>query len=102
MDEGKECGNVIGNKMFQVDLVEVEQSAEEVAHGDPKPSPNVREEGDGLIGPLDGERLAGRWPLAHLLLGLQQPAGRQDLGRLFHHGGRLPNALRHQRKIGPI
>jgi hypothetical protein len=37
---------------------------EEVTHGDSKSVLDVRKEVDGLVGPLGGERLAGRPPLA--------------------------------------
>jgi hypothetical protein len=62
MDGGWNYGDGIGDKMHHLDPVEVEEAAEEVARRDPEPALDMREEDDGLAGPLSGELLTHRRP----------------------------------------
>jgi hypothetical protein len=56
--------------MYQLDAVEEEEAAEEVARLDGESVLYVREEDDGLAGPLCWELLAHRRPLVAFVLGL--------------------------------
>jgi hypothetical protein len=57
--------------VHQLDAVEVEEAMQEVSHRDAETSLDVREEDDGLAGPLYRELLARRPPPPDLELGPQ-------------------------------
>jgi hypothetical protein len=57
--------------MHQLDAVEVQQSVQEVAHGDAESALDVHEEDDGLAGAPGRERLSRRRPPPDLCLGSQ-------------------------------
>jgi hypothetical protein len=73
VDEGGDDGDRVWNQMYQLNVVEEEEAAEEITHPDRESVLDVREEDDGLAGPLCRELLAcpGLQPTS--VLGLSNP-----------------------------
>jgi hypothetical protein len=80
--------------MYQLDAVEVEEATQEVARRDAESALDMREEDDGLAGPLRRELLTRRRPTTDLRLGPQQPAVHQGLDLLLYQCGWLPDGAR--------
>jgi hypothetical protein len=68
VDECGNDGNGVRNEVYQLNTVEEEEAVEEVTRRDPESALDVREEDDGLAGPLGRELLTFRWPPADLRL----------------------------------
>jgi hypothetical protein len=81
--EGGDDGDRVRNEMYQLDVIEEEKAVEEVTRRDPEPKLDMREEDDGLAGPLCLELLTRRRPPTDLRLGPQQSVGRQGLDLTF-------------------
>jgi hypothetical protein len=77
VDEGGDDSDRVGSQVHQLDAVEVKKPAQEVARRDAESEIDVREEDDGLAGPLRLELLSRRRPQTDLHLGPQQPAVHQ-------------------------
>jgi hypothetical protein len=60
---------IVWHQVHQLNAVEVEEAAQQVARRDAEPALNMGEEDDGLAGPLRRELLAWRRPPADLRLG---------------------------------
>jgi hypothetical protein len=70
-DEGGDDGDRVRNEVYQLDAIEEEKVAEEIAHRDPKPALDACKEDDGLASPLRQKLLARCRPSADLHPGPQ-------------------------------
>jgi hypothetical protein len=94
VDEGGDDGDQARHQVHQLDVVEVEESAQEVARRDAEPALDVCEEDDSFASALRRELLARCRPPADPRLGPQQPAVRQRLDLVLYHYGHLPDGAR--------
>jgi hypothetical protein len=69
VDEGGDDRDRVGRQVHQLGAVEVKQPVQEVARRDAEPTLDVREEDDGLAGPLYRELLSRRQPPTDLRFG---------------------------------
>jgi hypothetical protein len=96
VDEQRNYGYGIGDKVYQLHLVVEEETSEEVAGGDVEPALEERGKDDLLLVILRRKGLARRRLPLHFRLGPQEPAIHQCLNlHLSHHRG-LPHCLRVQ------
>jgi hypothetical protein len=94
MDKRRHYSDRVGDKVYQPQLVVVQETSEEVVDGHIEPALEEGGEDDLLFVILRWEHLTGGRLLLHLRLGSQQPAIHQCLNLLLDHHRGLPNHLR--------